>query len=61
MVVARAIAAMDARDYVIPDDVKQAAPPVFRHRVVLKPEADLEGLTADLIIADVLKAVEVPK
>ncbi len=61
MVLARAMAAMDARDYIIPDDVKQAAPPVLRHRVVLKPEADLEGLTADLIIADVLKAVEVPK
>jgi len=61
MVVARAMAAIDARDYVIPDDVKAAAPPVLRHRVVLKPEADLEGLTADLIIADVLRAVEVPK
>jgi MoxR-like ATPase len=61
MVVARAIAAMDARDYVIPDDVKAAASPVLRHRLVLKPEADLEGLTADLIIADVLRAVEVPK
>jgi MoxR-like ATPase len=61
MVVARAIAAMDARDYVIPDDVKIAAPPVLRHRVVLKPEADLEGLTPDLIISDLLKAVEVPK
>ena len=61
MVVARAIAAMDARDYVIPDDVKSAAPPVLRHRVVLKPEADLEGLTPDLIVTDVLRAVEVPK
>jgi MoxR-like ATPase len=61
MIVARAIAAMDARDYVIPDDVKAAAPPVLRHRLVLKPEADLEGLTADLIMADVLRAVEVPK
>jgi MoxR-like ATPase len=61
MVVARAMAAMDARDYIIPDDVKTAAPPVLRHRVVLKPEADLEGLTSDLIIADILKAVEVPK
>jgi MoxR-like ATPase len=61
MVVARAMAAMDGRDYVIPDDVKAAAPPVLRHRVVLKPEADLEGLTADLIITDVLRAVEVPK
>ena len=61
MVVARAIAAMDARDYIIPDDVKAAAPPVLRHRVVLKPEADLEGLTPDVIISDVLRAVEVPK
>jgi MoxR-like ATPase len=61
MVVARAIAALDARDYVIPDDVKAASPAVLRHRIVLKPEADLEGLTADLIIADVLRAVEVPK
>ena len=61
MIVARAIAAIDNRDYVIPDDVKAAAAPVLRHRVVLKPEADLEGLTSDLIIADILKAVEVPK
>jgi MoxR-like ATPase len=61
MVVARAIAALDARDYIIPDDVKTAAAPVLRHRVVLKPEADLEGLRADLVIADVLRAVEVPK
>lgn len=61
MVVARAMAAMDDRDYIIPDDVKAAAPPVLRHRVVLKPEADLEGLTPDLIVADLLRAVEVPK
>jgi len=61
MVVARAMAAIDARNYIIPDDVKHAAPPVLRHRVVLKPEADQEGLTADLIITDLLKAVEVPK
>ena len=61
MVIARAMAAIDARDYIIPDDVKTAALPVLRHRVVLKPEADLEGLTSDLIIADILKAVEVPK
>jgi MoxR-like ATPase len=61
MVASRAVAAMDTRDYIIPDDVKAAAPAVLRHRVVLRPEADLEGLTPDLIIADVLRAVEVPK
>ncbi len=55
------MAALDGRDYVIPDDVKQAFLPVLRHRVIVKAEADLEGLTADQSLDDVLKAVEVPK
>jgi MoxR-like ATPase len=58
---AKAVAALDGRDYVIPDDVKQAFLPVLRHRVIVKAEADLEGLTADQSLDDVLKAVEVPK
>ena len=41
MAVAKAVAAIDGRDYVIPDDVKAASRPVLRHRIVLKPEADL--------------------
>jgi MoxR-like ATPase len=57
----KAIAAMDGRDFLLPDDVKRAALPVFRHRLVLKPEADLEGLTADQVTSDLLAAVEVPK
>jgi MoxR-like ATPase len=57
----KAVAAMDSRDYVIPDDVKQAAPPVLRHRVIVKPEADLEGITPDQVIQDVVRAVELPK
>ena len=61
MQLAKAIAAMDGRDFLLPDDVKRAAPPVFRHRLILKPEADLEGLTSDQITADILAAVEVPK
>jgi MoxR-like ATPase len=60
MQLAKAMAAMDARDYLLPDDVKAAAPHVLRHRVVLKPEADLEGLTSDQVLEDVLRAVEVP-
>ena len=58
---AKAQAALDDRDYLLPDDVKAAAPPVLRHRLVLRPEADLEGHTADRVLADVLDAVEVPK
>jgi MoxR-like ATPase len=61
MLVAKAVAATDGRDYLIPDDVKAATPPVLRHRLVLKPEADLEGVTSDQVIGDVLAAVEVPK
>jgi MoxR-like ATPase len=46
---------------VIPDDVKAASRPVLRHRIMLRPEADLEGITPDQILEEVVKAVEVPK
>ena len=59
--VARAMAGMDGRDYLLPDDVKNAALPVLRHRILLKPEADLEGLTSDQVIKQVISAVEVPE
>jgi MoxR-like ATPase len=59
--VARAMAGMDGRDYMLPDDIKAAALPVLRHRILLKPEADLEGLTSDEVIKQVISAVEVPK
>jgi MoxR-like ATPase len=59
--VARTLAAMEGRDFLIPDDIKAAAPAVLRHRLLLKPEADLEGLTADSVVSEVLSAVEVPK
>jgi MoxR-like ATPase len=59
--VARALAAMDGRDFLLPDDVKAAALPVLRHRLLLKPEADLEGLTPDQVITQIISAVEVPK
>ena len=59
--VARALAGMDGRDYLLPDDVKAAALPVLRHRLLLKPEADLEGLTTDQVITQIISAVEVPK
>jgi MoxR-like ATPase len=61
MAVSKAHAAMDGRDYVIPDDVKATSRPVLRHRIMLRPEADLEGVTPDQVVEDVLRAVEVPK
>jgi MoxR-like ATPase len=59
--VSKALAAMDGRDYVIPDDVKQAAVPVLRHRILLTPEAQLEGLTPDQALHEIIKSVELPK
>ena len=61
MFAAKALAAMEGRDYLIPDDVKAAAPPALRHRLMVKPEAELEGITSDQVVAEVLSAVEVPK
>jgi MoxR-like ATPase len=61
MAVSKAVAAMEGRDYLIPDDVKTSVPPTLRHRIMLRPEADLEGITPDQILQDVIRAVEVPK
>ncbi len=61
LIVAKAYAARDGRDFLIPDDVKQAAVPTLRHRLVLRPEAELEGFDTDRVIADVLAATALPK
>jgi MoxR-like ATPase len=61
MLVAQATAAFDGRDYLVPDDVKRAVQPVLRHRVMLKPEAELEGFDADRVLTDVIAAVPVPR
>ena len=61
MTVAKAAAAMDARDYLIPDDIKAIALPSLRHRLVLHPEAGLEGITTDMVIREIIDSVEVPK
>ena len=54
-------AAMAGRDYVTPDDLKALCPAVLRHRLVLRPETEIEGRRPDEVIADVLDEVEVPR
>jgi len=61
MLVAKAVAATEGRDFLIPDDVKFSAPPVLRHRLVIKPEADLEGISAEQVVREIVNSVEVPK
>ena len=58
---ARAWAWLSGRDYVTPDDVKALARPTLRHRVQLRPEAELEGTTADGVIDGILASVPVPR
>lgn len=61
LLASKTYAALQGRDYVTPDDVKFIVPPVFRHRILLKPEAEIEGLDADVIIQRLLAQVEVPR
>jgi MoxR-like ATPase len=61
LAVARAWAWLSGRDYVIPDDVKAMAHPCLRHRVEIRPEAELEGVTADAVLESVLATVPVPR
>lgn len=61
LLAAKTFAALRGRDFVVPDDIKHVASPVLRHRLILKPEAELEGLDADAVITRVLSQVEVPR
>lgn len=58
---AKTYAALQGRDFVTPDDVKFVVPPVLRHRLLLRPEAEIEGLNADAVIQRLLGQVEVPR
>ncbi len=57
----RAHAAIQGRDFVIPDDVKALAPSVLRHRVVLAPGAEVDGLNADTVLRRVIEEVRAPR
>jgi MoxR-like ATPase len=57
----KALAAIRGRDFPTPDDVRDVAPAVLRHRLALRAEAELDGATADAVISDLLQTVEVPR
>lgn len=57
----KTIAAIQGRMFVSPDDIKFLVRPVYRHRIILKPEAEIEGLTADTAMGRILARVEVPR
>jgi MoxR-like ATPase len=58
---AKAYAILQGRDYLIPDDIQEVVYPVFRHRLLVKPEAQIDGKNSDLIIRNILTEVKVPR
>ena len=58
---ARTYAAINGRDFITPDDVKTMAPPVLEHRLILRPEFEIEGLTVKEVIGEILKTIAVPR
>jgi MoxR-like ATPase len=61
LLTSKTYAAMQGRNYVSPDDVKFLVRPVYRHRIILKPEAEIEGLNPDTAMGRILAKVEVPR
>ena len=57
----KASAAIKGRDFVTPEDIVEMAPHVLRHRIILTPEKEMEGVTADDLINSIIKAIEVPR
>jgi MoxR-like ATPase len=57
---ARALAALEGRDYILPDDVQDVVLPALRHRVMLTPEAEVEGQSPDVLLTELIRSVEVP-
>ena len=61
LLASKTLATIQGRDYVTPDDVKAIVPAVLRHRLILQPETEIEGLGADAVIERILGAIEVPR
>lgn len=57
----KAYAALEGRDFVTPDDIKQVLVPVLHHRVILTPEKEMEGIRPEVIIRQIIDSVEVPR
>ena len=55
------LAAVEGREFITPDDIKKMALPVLRHRVILRPEAELEGLTPDKVLSRIMEGIPVPR
>ena len=57
----KALAAISGRDFVTPDDIKKIAPSVLNHRIILTPEREMEGITAQKVVNQILESIEIPR
>ena len=57
----KAIAAISGRDFVTPDDILEVVPPVLRHRIILSPDKEMEGVTEDAVIKQILQTLDIPR
>lgn len=57
----KALAAIQGRDFVTPDDIKRIAPAVLRHRIIIAPEREMEGVTTDQVVLQLVEAIEIPR
>jgi MoxR-like ATPase len=58
---AKAIAAMQGRDFATPDDIREVVIPVLRHRIILSPDKEMEGITEDEVIKQIIEGMDVPR
>jgi MoxR-like ATPase len=57
----KAMAAINGRDFVTPEDILEVVPPVLRHRIILSPDKEMEGVTEDVVIKQIIQSMEVPR
>ncbi|TDS14430.1 MoxR-like ATPase [Maribacter caenipelagi] len=57
----KAVAAINGRDFITPDDIKKVVGPILGHRIILTPEREMEGYTAEKMISDLIQTIEIPR
>ena len=58
---AKAMAAINGRDFVTPDDIVEVVPAVLRHRIILAPDKEMEGVTEDAVIKQIIQSMDIPR
>jgi MoxR-like ATPase len=57
----KAMAAINGRDFVTPDDILEVIPAVLRHRIILSPDKEMEGVSEDVVIKQILETMDIPR